>query len=90
MEAYPGKVANALINNVRLLPGTTDTQAIITAIQNGYENKELVPKCEYAEKSARGARPNDAAYRARSAFHLKPARVIRIREKLLRAGTLSS
>jgi hypothetical protein len=35
MVAYPGKVANVLINNVRILPGSTDNQAVIGAIKEG-------------------------------------------------------
>jgi hypothetical protein len=35
MAAYPGKVANVLINNVRIMPGSTDNQAVIGAIQGG-------------------------------------------------------
>jgi hypothetical protein len=35
MAAYPGKVANVMINNVRLMPGSTDNRAVISAIQDG-------------------------------------------------------
>jgi hypothetical protein len=35
MAAYPGKVANVMINNVRLLPGSTDDRLAISAIQDG-------------------------------------------------------
>jgi hypothetical protein len=35
MAAYPGQVANVLINNVRILPGSTDNQAVIGTIQDG-------------------------------------------------------
>jgi hypothetical protein len=35
MATYPGTVANVLINNVRILPGSTDNQAVIGAIQDG-------------------------------------------------------
>jgi hypothetical protein len=35
MAAYPGQVANVLINNVRILPGSTDNQAVIGAIHGG-------------------------------------------------------
>ncbi len=35
MQAYPGKVANVMINSVALLSATTDKQANITALQQG-------------------------------------------------------
>lgn len=35
MAAYPGKVANVLINSIQLLPGTTDNNATFTAICDG-------------------------------------------------------
>jgi hypothetical protein len=35
MAAYPGKVANVMINSVRLLPGSTDRDTFFTAIQEG-------------------------------------------------------
>jgi len=34
-EAFPGKVANVMINSVALLPGTTDQQTVDAPIQNG-------------------------------------------------------
>jgi hypothetical protein len=35
MAAYPGKVANVMINNVRLMPGSTDDHLVISAMQDG-------------------------------------------------------
>jgi hypothetical protein len=35
MDAYPGQVANVMLNSIRLLPGTTDNRAIFTALQDG-------------------------------------------------------
>ncbi len=35
LAAYPGKVANVMINNVRLMPGSTDNRTVISAIQDG-------------------------------------------------------
>ncbi len=35
MTYYPGKVANVMLNNVRLLPGSTDDQLVISALQDG-------------------------------------------------------
>lgn len=35
LAAYPGKVANVMINNVRLMPGTTDNRTVISALQDG-------------------------------------------------------
>ncbi len=35
MAAYPGKVANVMLNNVRLLPGSTDNQLVISSMQDG-------------------------------------------------------
>ncbi len=35
MDAYPGKVANVLLNSIRTLPGTTDQRALISALQDG-------------------------------------------------------
>ncbi len=35
MEAFPGTVANVMINSVGLLPGTTDQRALMTALQDG-------------------------------------------------------
>ena len=34
-EAYPGKVANVMINSVASLPGSTDQESIVTPISNG-------------------------------------------------------
>jgi hypothetical protein len=34
-EAFPGKVANVMINSVDLLPGSNDQESIITPISNG-------------------------------------------------------
>jgi hypothetical protein len=34
-EAYPGRVANVMINSVALLPGTTDQETISTPVNNG-------------------------------------------------------
>ena len=35
LAAYPGKVANVMINNVRIMPGSTDNQIAISALQDG-------------------------------------------------------
>jgi hypothetical protein len=35
MAAYPGRVANVMLNSFRLLPGSSDTQAGVTAISDG-------------------------------------------------------
>lgn len=35
MATYPGQVANVMINNVRLMPGSTDNRTVISAIQEG-------------------------------------------------------
>ena len=35
LAAYPGKVANVMINNFRIMPGSTDNQAVLSAIQEG-------------------------------------------------------
>jgi hypothetical protein len=35
MEAYPGQVANVMLNSVAFLPNTTDQRAFFTAIQEG-------------------------------------------------------
>jgi hypothetical protein len=35
MDAYPGRVANVMLNSIRLLPGTTDGHAVFTALQDG-------------------------------------------------------
>ena len=35
MTYYPGKVANVMLNNVRILPGSTDDQIAISALQDG-------------------------------------------------------
>jgi hypothetical protein len=35
MEAFPGKVANVMINSVGLLEGTTDQRVLMTALQQG-------------------------------------------------------
>jgi len=35
MEAFPGKVANVMVNSVGLLPGSTDQRVITTALQQG-------------------------------------------------------
>ena len=35
MTFYPGKVANVMLNNVRIMPGSTDNQIAISAIQDG-------------------------------------------------------
>ncbi len=35
LAAYPGQVANVMINNVRLMPGSTDNRTVISAIQDG-------------------------------------------------------
>jgi hypothetical protein len=35
MAAYPGKVANVMLNNVRPLPGSSDNQLVMSAIQDG-------------------------------------------------------
>ncbi|HEY5914183.1 MAG TPA: hypothetical protein VJA21_26650 [Verrucomicrobiae bacterium] len=35
MEAFPGKVANVMINSVGFLPGTTDQRVLMTALQQG-------------------------------------------------------
>ncbi len=35
MAAYPGQVANVMINNVRPLPGSSDNQLVLSALQDG-------------------------------------------------------
>jgi hypothetical protein len=35
MAAYPGRVANVMINNVRPLPGSSDNQLVLSALQDG-------------------------------------------------------
>ncbi len=35
MTFYPGKVANVMLNNVRIMPGSTDDQIAISALQDG-------------------------------------------------------
>ncbi|MHC4725850.1 MAG: hypothetical protein ACYS17_01340 [Planctomycetota bacterium] len=35
MTYYPEQVANVMINSIRLLPGTTDNKAVMTALQDG-------------------------------------------------------
>jgi hypothetical protein len=35
MAAYPGKVANVMLNSFRMLPGSSDTQAGVTAVSDG-------------------------------------------------------
>lgn len=35
LEAFPGKVANVMINSVGLLPGTTDQRVLMAALQQG-------------------------------------------------------
>jgi len=35
MAAFPGKVANVMMNSEAILPGTTDQKAVLTAVQNG-------------------------------------------------------
>ena len=35
MEAFPGRLANVMLNSVRILPGSTDNQVEITALQQG-------------------------------------------------------
>ena len=35
MEAFPGRVANLMLNSVRPLPGSTPQRAVITALQEG-------------------------------------------------------
>jgi hypothetical protein len=35
MTYYPGKVANVMLNNVRILPGSTDDRIAISALQDG-------------------------------------------------------
>ncbi len=35
LEAFPGKVANVMINSIGLLPGTTDQRVLMTALQQG-------------------------------------------------------
>jgi len=35
MAAYPGRVANVMMNNARVLPGSSDNHAVISAIQDG-------------------------------------------------------
>jgi len=35
LEAYPGRVANVLINSIRILPGSTDNMVQFTAVGDG-------------------------------------------------------
>jgi hypothetical protein len=35
MTFYPGKVANVMLNNVRIMPGSTDDRIAISALQDG-------------------------------------------------------
>jgi hypothetical protein len=35
MDAFPGKVANVMINSIGMLPGTTDQRVLMTALQQG-------------------------------------------------------
>ena len=35
MERYPGRVANVMINSIRLLQGSRDNRAVFTALQDG-------------------------------------------------------